>query len=366
MNKVRVYILTTEGPAQVQRLVQEDPDVRSVVCLNGTTEALPISPAYDAFVRTPTGVIERHYGHPVYRMDVSAPITEGRSWQLGALLAHALAAAGRLSGATESADTALLLTGEVDRDLNVLDVDHVPDKLRAAQALIDELQAEGLEILFGLPEGNAGQAGVRDGIRRLAVAQAGELLARLELPLPGAGAEPEARPGGLPWLAIIAFALLGFTLGVGMLINRSSDAGLADSGSAGPVPPPAEAATALKLFELRPPAGSNCAAVRFGVADPVRTQLQPQAPFRYRSHGLDKLCGVEIASTIGLGSLSARMLAGDEVAEQALVKLTTDETMATAWQVRFNKRLRKPVHYQLLLLPAEGSSVSIEHKIERQ
>jgi len=29
-----------DGPAEVQRIVEEAPDVRSVICLNGTAEAL--------------------------------------------------------------------------------------------------------------------------------------------------------------------------------------------------------------------------------------------------------------------------------------------------------------------------------------
>ncbi|HJP53297.1 MAG TPA: hypothetical protein QF556_01070, partial [Rhodospirillales bacterium] len=90
MNAVRVYIATTQGPSEVQRIAEEDPKVRSVVCLDGTSEALPISAAYDAFVRKPTGVIEKNFGHSVYRLDVSERISDGKSWQLGFFAAHAL------------------------------------------------------------------------------------------------------------------------------------------------------------------------------------------------------------------------------------------------------------------------------------
>ena len=66
----RIVIATTEGPAEVERLSEEDPDVRSVVCLQGKALALPISPDYDAFVRRPVGVIEARFGHACYRLDV--------------------------------------------------------------------------------------------------------------------------------------------------------------------------------------------------------------------------------------------------------------------------------------------------------
>ncbi len=79
---VRVYIGTTEGPSEIQRVTLEDAKVRSVICLGGKTIALPIARSYDSFVREPTGVIEKYFGHPAYRIDVSTPIEVGNSWQL--------------------------------------------------------------------------------------------------------------------------------------------------------------------------------------------------------------------------------------------------------------------------------------------
>ena len=142
MNAVRVVVLTTNGPAAVERITEEDPEVSSVICLSGKAVALPVSGAYDAFVREPTGVVQHHFGHRAYRVDVDAMIAEGYSWQLGVLAAHALDAAGRLAGKGEAADRVIWLTGEVDRDLDVLAVDHLTDKLdRAAEARIGEPDA---------------------------------------------------------------------------------------------------------------------------------------------------------------------------------------------------------------------------------
>ena len=77
MTAVRVHILTTEGPATVQGLVVEsyDNDVLATICLDGTTEQLPICRDYhmfvDQFIRPLTG--ERRY-----RMDIDNRIDGGK------------------------------------------------------------------------------------------------------------------------------------------------------------------------------------------------------------------------------------------------------------------------------------------------
>ena len=136
MTPTRVLIATTQGPVEVQRITEEDPEVNSVVCLGGKAVALPISSAYDSFVRDPTGVIQKYFGHSAYRVDVAAAVDDGFSWQLGVFAAHAFAQDGNLvSGGSEPGRT-IFTTGEVDRDLNILPVDHVPEKLKKlAQAL---------------------------------------------------------------------------------------------------------------------------------------------------------------------------------------------------------------------------------------
>lgn len=150
---VRIYIATTEGPVEVQRITQEDPDVRSVVCVNGTAKALPISRDYDAFVKEPTGVVQRSFGHGAYRMDVSAPISAGNSWQLGAFIAHAFHAEDRLAGPDDKVDNAIWLTGELDRDLNVRAVDHIKDKLTASRALFTKMREDDVRLFCFIPGG---------------------------------------------------------------------------------------------------------------------------------------------------------------------------------------------------------------------
>lgn len=130
---VAVVIGTTEGPSEVLRIAVEAPEIRSVVCLGMSTEALPISPAYDAFVRRPTGVVERELGHAAYRVDVSARIDNGNSWQLGFYLAHRLMAAGRLATPEEAPEHWIWVTGTLNSDLVIGPVVETERKLRQSE-----------------------------------------------------------------------------------------------------------------------------------------------------------------------------------------------------------------------------------------
>ena len=142
---VTVYILTTQGPVRIQRISAEELGVQSVICLDGRAQALPISSRYDAFVRNPTGVIERATGHSAYRMDVDQMIDDGDSWQLGVYLAH-------LSENDIGEDTHVFVTGEVDRELGVRPVSHVPEKLEQADDLMRALQREGKRVQVIVPQ----------------------------------------------------------------------------------------------------------------------------------------------------------------------------------------------------------------------
>jgi hypothetical protein len=44
-----IWIATTRGPVEVVSITEEDPDIRSVLCLSDSFQELPISPLYDAF-----------------------------------------------------------------------------------------------------------------------------------------------------------------------------------------------------------------------------------------------------------------------------------------------------------------------------
>ena len=83
-----VIIPTTNNVVGINDIVKEDPLVSSVICENNNLEALPISPFYNSFVKSPTGIIEKLVGHPSFRIDITKPIHNGKSWQLAIAIAH--------------------------------------------------------------------------------------------------------------------------------------------------------------------------------------------------------------------------------------------------------------------------------------
>ena len=88
MKKYTVIIPTTNNVVGINDIVKEDPLVSSVICENNNLEALPISPFYNSFVKSPTGIIEKLVGHPSFRIDITKPIHNGKSWQLAIAIAH--------------------------------------------------------------------------------------------------------------------------------------------------------------------------------------------------------------------------------------------------------------------------------------
>lgn len=88
MKKYTVIIPTTNHVVGINDIVKEDPLVSSVICENNNLEALPISPFYNSFVKSPTGIIEKLVGHSSFRTDITKPIHNGKSWQLAIAIAH--------------------------------------------------------------------------------------------------------------------------------------------------------------------------------------------------------------------------------------------------------------------------------------
>lgn len=187
MSPVRVFIATTTGLVAVQRITEEDPEVSSVVCLAGKAVSLPISAAYEAFVRDPTGVIQRHFGHPAYRVDVSDTVAEGYSWQLALFCAHALVKADRLAHPDADAPLTVIATGEVNRDLHVLGVEHIDEKFGTLSTQLKAIDADPARTVLAVPRANADAArrhwADQTDLKVLAVDHAGELLDHIGTPL---------------------------------------------------------------------------------------------------------------------------------------------------------------------------------------
>ncbi|WPZ32199.1 hypothetical protein T8K17_13205 [Thalassobaculum sp. OXR-137] len=255
-DRLRVAIATTAGPSVVRRITPEDPELRSVVCLRGTATALAISDDYDAFVRRPTGVVERDVGHRVFRVDVDRPIDDGRSWQLGLYIAHRLKAAGRLAEDDEPAAGIVWATGTVSADLAIGPVERVAEKARRSA----DLMAVGVPVLAVAAPVHADA--LPDLAEPLAAARVEEVLAHLGL------AAPKVRRGDPRRRAGAAVALL-LAVGGGFWALRPDgeaarsppDAVPSAEASASPMPagPPAfdAGAVAFEVLEARM-AGDGC------------------------------------------------------------------------------------------------------------
>jgi len=158
VKRIAILIATTAGPVLVDRITPE-PAPQSMVCLRRQSEVLPISPDYDDFVRPGSGVIMREFGpydEGAFRLDVSGLIGTGLSWQLGVFAAHAVFKSDQCAlSSLEEADLIIWLSGTVDNDLNVGDVDHMSEKVEASAGMLTEVIARKTPVVFAVGSGNA-------------------------------------------------------------------------------------------------------------------------------------------------------------------------------------------------------------------
>ncbi|MEE8283554.1 MAG: hypothetical protein V3R63_01040 [Alphaproteobacteria bacterium] len=277
MKMFRLYIGTTDGPTEIQRVTPEDPEVRSVVCLDGKAIALPISDDYDAFVRRPTGVVEALTGHPAYRVDISHPISGGYSWQLGIAVAHLLAGRRCLAGPEDKAGEALWLTGEVDHNLNIGAVDDVGLKLTRAMSMLKALIAEGVAVTVVVPDPSAAEArgtltaAFADGDkapRLVAADHLDDVLSAMGAPRRAKRLEVRGFALKSGRRALGGLALAATVLAVVLATAAAWPLG-GETGSSPAPGAPTGAPPAIALIEFRAPAGRDCAAVNFNHAKPV-------------------------------------------------------------------------------------------------
>ena len=157
--RAQVIIPTTTGPVAIIGL-EETVGGFSTICLNKTSEQAAIAQKYKAFVKPPTGPLNRLFDrepYPTYRMDISGPISAGFSWQLAALISHALRADdNRLLFEAETNSALIWATGEVKSDLTIAQVGNVGDKLRNSQRLFEQALVEERPIFIFVPAENEG------------------------------------------------------------------------------------------------------------------------------------------------------------------------------------------------------------------
>lgn len=152
---VFVYIATTQGLVAVQQIEEEDPDIQSVICLDGSFEQLPISAGYHQFVKKGSGIIHKDFGHGAYRVDVSHRIDQGNSWQLGLYLAHYIKQHNLFSsGEPKPGDLVIWATGVIKADKSVAAVTGVETKFIRSEPQIQQWQQNGITTLCFVPADN--------------------------------------------------------------------------------------------------------------------------------------------------------------------------------------------------------------------
>ena len=81
--KIHIFIATTQGLVAIQNITPiDDEDISSVVSVNGTSTTANISGSYHNFVKKGVGIIHQMFGACSYRVDISARIDQGNSWQV--------------------------------------------------------------------------------------------------------------------------------------------------------------------------------------------------------------------------------------------------------------------------------------------
>lgn len=155
--KTHIFIATTQGLVAIQNITPiNDEDISSVVSVNGTSTTANISGSYHNFVKKGVGIIHQMFGACSYRVDISARIDQGNSWQVAMYLAHLAQSKGLLgNGDVCKDDTVICATGEVNTtNLQVLAVSEVPTKFKLAQPQLEQWTALGAKVHFVLPQAN--------------------------------------------------------------------------------------------------------------------------------------------------------------------------------------------------------------------
>lgn len=380
MKRLAVFIATTSGPVRIERITRERAP-QSMVCLRRSSTILPISAAYDSFVRLGSGIIERTFGpfeEGAFRLDLSDAIETGESWQLGAFVAHALSADARtgLLGAQDTADAIVWLTGRVDYDLAVGSVGHLAEKLHASRDAIAAWIALGSSVTMIVPDGADREAvlsaGVPHGAHLVPVRSAAEALHELGLQLPSASAPRKKFPA---WAAAGAavFALAGFSLF--SLAEREAQVAAPAVEHMEPValepapaplaaepvvvaPAPAVEPPQVAILERRAPPGHTCAEVQFGAVDAVKVPVAGSADVS--SSRLQGLCGLALAVDNGARehfvALVVDVLSGKLLYGTSRPDIFGGDTAFGGrheWPIDLPRRLSEPFEIRIAAISAE-------------
>jgi len=152
-DRTRVVIATTQGPVDVEAILDLDPGDASTVALGSSAQVLrTLLTPYRDFVARGSGVIARSFGRDAFRLELSGEIHTGESWQLGVYLAHELHSLGHLAEAGEPCERLIWATGRVDYCRRVGAVGHVDEKIRASITRIEAERARGVAVAVVWPK----------------------------------------------------------------------------------------------------------------------------------------------------------------------------------------------------------------------
>jgi hypothetical protein len=175
--QIQVFVSSTNGLIEVQSISDlPNANLRSVVSINFSAQLASISQDYANFVSKPQGIIQSHFGMREYRLNLSADIDQGNSWQLGAYVAHLLYQYDHLycaskqnsrnsvesasihntqyqMGASDTtANLIVIATGAINTESeDVMSIGHLAKKCETANSQIRQWQSEGKRILFLVP-----------------------------------------------------------------------------------------------------------------------------------------------------------------------------------------------------------------------
>ena len=330
MKIVRILIATTGGVVAIDRITAERAP-QSMVCLKRTSQVLPISGAYDDFVRPGSGVIAREFGGQSYRLDLSDVVGSGESWQLAVFLAHAVSESNthELAGPDVDAAHTYLVTGRVNYDLEVEPVEHIDEKIAAA-AQIFASAGDGVSVI--VPHGDNADRAIsllrEGGTQVYPCARIADALAVIGLlaGTPPARVSQAMMPvvrggyGRTPYGALLAgAAVIGIFWGALSWHQRDNDMA-ADAAVPEPsavakaAPPPPQSLGRVEVFGKYPPSGQRCASLLFSKMEPVmrpydpagerpcgfRLRITPETPARFAGVVVARKSGrlIEAASRV--------------------------------------------------------------------
>jgi len=381
VTKIAVFVATTGGPVQIERVTPERAP-QSLVCLSRSSSVLSISPAYDDFVRRGSGVIERDFGpfdDESFRVDVSGQIGSGQSWQLGIYLAHAIVSADGhdLAETVDEANLVLWVTGRVDYDLRVSSVSHVSEKIQASQPAFQNWKNAGKDVRLILPAHENAQSAAAAQSEWQAHIHSAERADEFcdDLGLTGTVKSNPAGNAKNGRLVVAGFAGV-ILLGGALVVSASTSGPFAEwrdrtlanfgLGSAmipGPIDQAAVARTTpqvtkrgpkIAILENKPPQGVHCAHVFFGGKKPVTATIGPSSEGAIQDSSLKDVCGLTFQ--VDLGVTSKYVALALDVQSGKYIKNDLPKTLqgATAvngkqnWTIDLQRRMRAPFVYNLV------------------